>query len=88
MSSLQRYRKDTIVILCPVDKTGPVIEARIIDKAEGRGSHKSMVKVQTDRPLDIFGDKHKTADGIIITPSDKAWLNPAEWTVIAKIVNP
>ena len=85
MSNLSHYRRNTLVIICPVDKAGPVIEAKIIDKAQGRGSHKSMVKIQTERPLDIFGDKHKTAEGIVITPSATAWLNPMEWMVIGKV---
>lgn len=85
MSNLSHYRRNTLVIICPVDKTGPVVEARIIDKAQGRGSHKSMVKIQTERPMDIFGDKHKTAEGVIISPSDKAWLNPTDWEVIGKV---
>jgi len=89
MSSLSHYRVGSTILICPMGELTPVIEVEIIGKAQGRGKHKTSVKVHADRALDIFGDKHKAmSDGRavnIIVASDTAWLSPDGWEVIGKI---
>ncbi len=85
MNNLSHYRKGTHVIICPVDKTSPLIEVEITKKATGRGKHHSLVKVVSTEPLDIFGHKHKSVEGTEIKSSSFAWLNPAEWEVWARV---
>jgi hypothetical protein len=84
MNNLAHYRKGAVVIICPAGKESPLIEATITGKAQGRGSNPSLIKVQATRPLDIFGEKHKSFEGTSVNPSDTAWLNPKEWEVRAR----
>ncbi len=88
MNNLSHYRIGSTILVCPKDKTSPVIEVFIIGKAQGRGQHKSLVKVEAQRPLDIFGDKHKSSTGTFIIQSTTAWLSPDEWEVVGKVDKP
>lgn len=85
MNNLKFYRKGTKVVICPAGQEKPLIEVTIVEKAQGRGDSKSLVKVCATHPLDIFGDKHKVIGGTEIQQSDITWLNPADWQVRAKI---
>jgi hypothetical protein len=88
MSNLAFYRKNTTLLICPVDKEAPIIEVKIIDKAQGKSGSKMLIKVEAPFPIDLFGNKHKSVDGIFVEPQARAWLRLQDWKVIGRIEKP
>lgn len=92
-NNLSHYHIGSTILICPKDKTGklkkgPVIEVTIIARSQGRSGQPARLKVESDKPLDIFGDKHKGAEGSWIIRNETAWLSPADWEVVGKVNKP
>ncbi len=88
MNNLSHYHISSTILICPKGKAAPVIEVTIIGKAQGRSKQPTRVKVETHRPLDIFGEKHKGTEGTWYIQSTTAWLSPVDWEVVGKVNKP
>jgi hypothetical protein len=81
VNNLFRYKIGDTVLL---GKNGTLIEATIVQKAQGKGKQPSVVKVQSSKALLAFAEPGRFQGDP--TPARKdAWLNTKEWEVRALV---
>ncbi len=88
MNNLSHYHIGTTILICPKDKTYPIVEATIVQKAQGRGANPSSVKVSSSVALYAFSEAgFQTELYAYVKPRKEGWLS-GEWRVIGKMNKP